>query len=200
MSSEMSSISGGNSSWITLYMRKNASWKWANRSQMVIKRKTHDIWIRKKTFNSRHVPSLYLCVETRGIEVLTADSTISAPPFQPLCHQRNVCHPAVNRFTRQTRKRESFIYKYPLHWALLPANKTLNGTLLFVSILFMRGGHFDYWNERLNLRIRVCYLNCHEAGLCCYLEIHIENLLRPLEAFSFHEYLFYRLFLVISCR
>jgi hypothetical protein len=23
--------------------------------------------------------------------------------------------------------------------------------------------------------IRVCYLACHEAGLCCYLVIHIEN-------------------------
>jgi hypothetical protein len=29
----------------------------------------------------------------------------------------------------------------------------------------------------------VYYLDCHEAGLCCYLVIHIENLLRPLLPF-----------------
>jgi hypothetical protein len=26
----------------------------------------------------------------------------SAPPFQPLPHQRNICHPVANRFTQQT--------------------------------------------------------------------------------------------------
>jgi hypothetical protein len=36
------------------------------------------------------------------------------------------------------------------------------------------------------MRMRVCYLDCHEAGLCCYLVIHIENLLRPLQLFYFH--------------
>jgi hypothetical protein len=34
------------------------------------------------------VPSLYQCIETRSIEV----SAIFASPFQPLCHQQNVCH------------------------------------------------------------------------------------------------------------
>jgi hypothetical protein len=29
-------------------------------------------------------------------------STTSAPEFQPLRHQRNVCHPVMNRFKRQT--------------------------------------------------------------------------------------------------
>jgi hypothetical protein len=24
--------------------------------------------------------------------------------------------------------------------------------------------------------MHVCYLDCHEAGLCCYLMMHIENL------------------------
>jgi hypothetical protein len=28
------------------------------------------------------------------------------------------------------------------------------------------------------MRMRVCYLDCHEAELCCYLVIHIGNLLR----------------------
>jgi hypothetical protein len=34
--------------------------------------------------------------------------------------------------------------------------------------------------------MHVCYLGCHEAGLCCYLLTHIENLLRPLQLFYFH--------------
>jgi hypothetical protein len=33
------------------------------------------------------------------------------------------------------------------------------------------------------MRMWVCYLDCHEAGLCCYLAIQIENLLRPLPPF-----------------
>jgi hypothetical protein len=33
--------------------------------------------------------------------------------------------------------------------------------------------------------MRVCYLDCHEAGLWCYLVIHVENLLRPLQLFYF---------------
>jgi hypothetical protein len=32
--------------------------------------------------------------------------------------------------------------------------------------------------------MHVCYLDCHEAGLCCYVMIHIENLLRPLQSQS----------------
>jgi hypothetical protein len=36
------------------------------------------------------------------------------------------------------------------------------------------------------LRMRVCYLDCNEAGLFCYLVVHIGNLLRPLQRFYFH--------------
>jgi hypothetical protein len=36
------------------------------------------------------------------------------------------------------------------------------------------------------MRMHVCYLDSHEAGLCCYLVIHIENALRPLQLFYFH--------------
>jgi hypothetical protein len=44
------------------------------------------------------VPSLYQCVETRSIEIfLTVVSANSAPPFQPLRHQPNVCHRVVHR-------------------------------------------------------------------------------------------------------
>jgi hypothetical protein len=41
-------------------------------------------------------------------------------------------------------------------------------------------------NQPLNMRMRVWYLHCPEAGLCCYLVIHIENVLRPLQLFYFH--------------
>jgi hypothetical protein len=44
--------------------------------------------------------------------------------------------------------------------------------------------------------MRVCYLDCYEVGLCCYLVIHIENLLRPLQLFYFHLWPIYWLFLV----
>jgi hypothetical protein len=58
------------------------------------------------------------------------------------------------------------------------------------------GRHFDYRNPPLNMRIRVCYLDCHEAGLCCYLLIHTEILLRPLRLFYFHLRPIYWFFLV----
>jgi hypothetical protein len=35
------------------------------------------------------------------------------------------------------------------------------------------------------MHMRVCYLHCHEAGLCCYLVIHTENLLHPFQMFYF---------------
>jgi hypothetical protein len=33
----------------------------------------------------------------------------------------------------------------------------------------------------LNMRMRAYYLECHEAGLCCYLMIHTENLFHQLQ-------------------
>jgi hypothetical protein len=60
------------------------------------------------------------------------------------------------------------------------------------------GRHFDYRNRPLNVRLRVCYLNCHEAGLCCYLVIHIRKLLRSLQLFYFHLWPTYWLSLVCN--
>jgi hypothetical protein len=68
--------------------------------------------------------------------------------------------------------------------------------LLFGSTLLKHGRQFDYWYQPLNMRMRVCYLDCHEAGLCCYLVKHIENLLRPLQLFYFHLWPIYGLSLV----
>jgi hypothetical protein len=39
--------------------------------------------------------------------------------------------------------------------------------------------------------MRVCYLDYHEAGMWCYLVIHTENQLRPLQLFYFHLWPFY---------
>jgi hypothetical protein len=79
-------------------------------------------------------------------------------------------------------KQETFIYEYPLHWVLLPTKDIQ----LIGSILLKHGRHFDHWNQPLNTCIHVCYLNCHEAGLCCCLVIHIGNLICPLQLFYFH--------------
>jgi hypothetical protein len=71
-------------------------------------------------------------------------------------------------------------------------------TLLIGSTLLKHGRHFDYWNEPLNMRMRVCYLDYHEAGLCCYLVLHIENLLRPLHLFYFNLWYIYRLLRILA--
>jgi hypothetical protein len=72
--------------------------------------------------------------------------------------------------------------------------KMHNRTLLFGSIP-LKHRHFDYQNQPLNMCMHVCYLDCHEAGLCCYLVIHIENLC-PLQLFYFYLWSIYWLSLV----
>jgi hypothetical protein len=64
-------------------------------------------------------------------------------------------------------------------------------TLFFSRIFFKHGRHFGFWNQPLNMHILICYLDSHEAGLCCYLVIHIENLLYPLDVVYFHLWPFY---------
>jgi hypothetical protein len=58
--------------------------------------------------------------------------------------------------------------------------------MFFGSLLLKHCGHFASWNQPLNMCIRVCYLNCYETRLYCYLVIHIENLLHQLHLFYFH--------------
>jgi hypothetical protein len=48
------------------------------------------------------VLSLYQCFEIRNIEAYDCSLSHFARPLQLLRHQRNLCHPVVNRFTRQT--------------------------------------------------------------------------------------------------
>jgi hypothetical protein len=116
--------------------------------------------------------------------LLTAVSVTPAPTFQPLRHQRNACHSGVY----------ALFYKYfppqirniSLRWVLLTTDtKALNNAAFRYSLL-KHGRHFYYWNQTLNLRMRVCYPDCHEAGLCCYLVIHIEKALHILQLFYFH--------------
>jgi hypothetical protein len=56
--------------------------------------------------------------------------------------------------------------------------------LLFSYTLLKHFCHFDKRNQPLNMPLRVCYVDCHEAGQCCYLVIHIENLLRHYSCFT----------------
>jgi hypothetical protein len=77
-----------------------------------------------------------------------------------------------------------------------PQKKTHDRTLLFSSILLKHGLRLDCWSQPLNMLMRVSYLDCHEAELCCYLVILIGNLLRPLQMFYFHLWRIYWLSLV----
>jgi hypothetical protein len=108
----------------------------------------------------------------------------------------------VNRFTRQTLpyiNRKYFFMNILRFESFCPQKKkTHNRTLLFGNTLLKNGLHFDYWNQLLNVRMSVCYVDCHEDGLCCYLVMHIENLLLPLELFYFHLWPIYWLSLVYS--
>jgi hypothetical protein len=65
--------------------------------------------------------------------------------------------------------------------------------MLFFGSILKNRRRFDCWNQPLNMRMRVCYLDYHEAGLCCYLVLHIETLLEPLQLFYFHLWPIYGL-------
>jgi hypothetical protein len=120
--------------------------------------------------------------------ILTVVSATSAPPFQRPHHRRNLFHPAVNSFTRQTHptvnRKHFFMNILSIEFSC--PQKMHTWTLLFGSIPLKHARHFDYWHQPLNMGKRVCCLDCHEAGLCCHLVIHIESLLHPLQMFYFH--------------
>jgi hypothetical protein len=169
----------------------------------------------KETFISRHIlhQHWYNCPFTLPVRrntqqkkiLLTVVSATSVPPFQPLCHHWKVFH--VSRLSCEElyaihtshRKRETFLYEYPLHWVILPhTQNTHSRTLLSDSTLLKHGPHFHYRNQPLNMSMRVCYLDCHEAGLCCCLVIHIENILHSLQLFYLHLWPIYWLSLVYN--
>jgi hypothetical protein len=134
-------------------------------------------------FTSASKPAAY--------SLLTVVLATCTPLFQPLRHQRKVCHvsrPSCEPLyvtNNSHRKQEIFIYKHPFYWVPLPT-KMHKRMLLFGTIPLKHGRQFDYRNPPLDMGMRVCFLNCHAAGLFCYLDIHIEIILRPLRLFYFH--------------
>jgi hypothetical protein len=100
-----------------------------------------------------------------------------------------ISQPSCEQFKWQTFptvKRKHFFMNILCIESFCPLKKH-NRTLLFSHTILKHGRHFDYWNQPLNMRI--CYLDCHEAELCYYLVIHIENLLCPSQMFYFHLWL-----------
>jgi hypothetical protein len=64
-----------------------------------------------------------------------------------------------------------------ISFALRPFAHRKRTTGLCSSVLYFSSTVviFDYLNQPLNMRMRVCYVDCHEAGLCCYLVTHIKT-------------------------
>jgi hypothetical protein len=136
------------------------------------------------TYSPSFVPSLYQCFETRNIQVFwLLSQQLSYLRFNLFVISETFLDP----FTRQTLptvNRKLFFMNILCIECFCPQNA--QKTLLLVSTLLKHGRHFDYWNQPLNMRMRACCLDCHEAGLCCYIVITIEDLLRPLQLFYFH--------------
>jgi hypothetical protein len=179
-----------------------------NRWQMDIKRKTCNIWTWENIYFSTYPPptlihlSRFTCAsKSAALKCLdyclshfrtsVSTSSSSAKRLPPSCeplYATNTSHS----------KQNTFLYEYPFHWVLLPI-KTHNITLFFFRTLLKNGRRFDYWSQPLNMRMRVCYIDSHEAGLCCYLVTHIENLLHPLQLFYLHSWPIYWLSFVLWC-
>jgi hypothetical protein len=136
------------------------------------------------------VPLLYQCVETLSIEVFdcslsrlrtsvsTSSSSEKRLPLRCFLTDQTdgQIFPTVNM--------KSILW---ISFEFIPlATETQNRKQHFVSTPLKHCRHFYYWNQPLNMSMRVCYLGCHEAGLCCYLMIHIQNLLHQLQLFYFH--------------
>jgi hypothetical protein len=130
------------------------------------------------------IPSYYQCAETHSTEVfLTVVSATFASPFQLLSSAKHL-PPRLNRFTwwtLPTINRKPFFMNILSTESFCP-QKTHNRMPIFSSTSLTYDRHFDYWNQSVSMRI--CYLHWHEAGLCCYLVTHMENLLCPLELFT----------------
>jgi hypothetical protein len=164
-----------------------------NRSQMDTKRKICDIRTWKNIYFSTYPPLITLPVRRNPqhrslltvVSATSATGRASSVTFErPWENFSTSCVPLYVTNTSH-HKHVTFLHEYPLHWVLL-ATKTHTRTLLFARKLLTHGYHFDYWNQPLSMRMHVCQLDCHEAGVCCYLVIIIENLLHQLQLFYFH--------------
>jgi hypothetical protein len=159
---------------------------------MDIKRKTSDIqtWKKRLFLNISSinidtlVPSLYQCVETCTREVFW----LLSQPLPHLCFNLFVISETFSTQMWNALRDKHFFCPQETH----------NRILCFGSTHLNHGHHFHYWNQPLNMNMRVCYLDCHEAGLCYYLAVLIENLLCPLQLFYFHLWPIYWLSLFLS--
>jgi hypothetical protein len=190
-----------------VFLRERES---VNKSQLDIERKTCDIRNRKRIiYFSTYPPVTLLHLFHRftstskpaAQKFLTVVSATSTLPFQLLRHQRNIltpsCEPLYATDTFHFNRKHFFMNILCIESFCLQ-KRTKNG--FFGGTLLTHGHYFDHWNQHLNMRMRVCYLDCHEAGLCCYLVIHIENILLPLQLFYLHLWPVYWLSLIIIIR
>jgi hypothetical protein len=116
----------------------------------------------------------------------------SAPPFQPLCHQRNVCHPFMNCLmwkTLPTINRKYFFFNILCNKSFCPQKNAQQNTALWYytphSMVAILTTETSPWT-----------CACASAGLCCYVVIYKENLLHPLQLFYFHLWPIYWLSLI----
>jgi hypothetical protein len=127
--------------------------------------------------NSQHRSPFDCCLSHYCTSGSTSSSSVKLLP------------PRWNRFTWQTLRnvnRKHFFMNILCIESSCP-QKTHSITQLLSSTLLKHGRHFDYWNQPLNMRMRVCYL-----------VMYIENIhvLRPLQLFYFHLWPIYWLSLV----
>jgi hypothetical protein len=94
------------------------------------------------------------------------------------------------------RKQETFLYEYLLHLVLLPIKNAQPNSFSAVihtsSTINILTTHISLWT----CACESAKLDCHEAGLCCYLVVHIENLQRTLQLFYYHLWSIYWLSII----
>jgi hypothetical protein len=158
-----------------------------NKLQLDTRRKTYDILTCEKTLIARHILHQYWYTWLIALQVRrnprALKSWLLSQPLPHLVGYHLLFSNVIERISRPSckplyptncshSKPETFLYEYFCIEPFCP-QETHNITLLFGSTLLKEGRHFDYWNHPLNTHMRNCYLDCHEAGLCCYLVIHI---------------------------
>jgi hypothetical protein len=135
------------------------------RSQMDVKRKTRDIrtWKKNISFSTYPPPTLiHLSHRFTSASKQSFDCFISHSHTSVSTSSSSTkLLPLSGKHFRKISLRISFV--------LCPfcSQKTHNRMLLFDSTLLKHSCHFDYWNQPLIMRMRICYVECHGVGLYC---------------------------------